>query len=135
MQYTELKIDPVALSEKVALVQKLAKNKGMDPLIMVVASIMKRFSLTGKDRYTDYGPYWYPLKDVLNRNWQNFGDETDSEVLSNYRSATDIETVVAADMFRDVNLAINPVGTVQYTLNGYNGESWSLHDPDMDITI
>ena len=133
MQYTELKIDPAAIKDKAALVMQSARSKGIDPMQLVVSSIMKRFSLNGFARYTDYGPYWYALKAVLRDYGQDFGDETDADIVDNYAGDNDFETVIAADMFRDFNLVSNPVGTIQYTLDGYTGELWTLHDPDMDL--
>ena len=133
MSYTELKIEPEALADRSAILRQGLVNKGKDPMAVVIESVMKRFAMHGKARYTDYGPYWFALKGVLNRQGKDLGDYTDDEIVRAYAGKDDFETVVAADMFRDFNLASNPVRTVNYALDGYTGEEWALFDPDMEL--
>jgi hypothetical protein len=136
MQCTEFKIDLEQAADRMAIVlRNIAKSTGNEgnALSVAVASVMKRFAMHGKARYTDYGPYWFALKDVLNRNGQSLGDVTDSEIAAEYRGKSDLETIIMADMFREMNLALNPIGTVKYQLDGYSGEDWVLRDQDMEI--
>ena len=132
MPYTEMKIDNEALADKAAIIRQGLTNKGLEPMAVVIDSVMKRFALNGKQRYTDYGPYWFALKAVLNRQGKDLGEYTDAEIVREYGGKDDFETVIAADMFRDFNLASNPIRTVNYALNGFTGEEWALFDPDME---
>jgi hypothetical protein len=137
MQCTEFKINSSAAADRMAgVLRNVAKSTGNEAnaLNVAVASVMKRFALHGGQRYTDYGPYWFALKDVLNRNGQDLGAAMDTEIAAEYCGTSDLETLIMADMFREINLAINPVGTVKYQLDGYSGEEWILRDPDMELS-
>ena len=134
MPYTEFKFEQGAVADRMATVlRNVAKNTGDEnnALSVAVSSIMKRFAMHGKVRYTDYGPYWFALKDVLKRNGKDLGDYTDNEIASAYCGSSNFETIILADMFRDYNLGVNPVGTIKFHLDGYTGDYWVLHDPDM----
>lgn len=136
MQYTEYKIDQQQAAERMSSVlHNVAKTTGNESnaLSVAIASVVKRFALHGKQRYTDYGPYWFGIKAVLQRNGHNFGDVIDTEIAREYSGKNDLETIIMADIFRELNLAINPVGTRQFTLDGYSGDYWTLVDSDMDL--
>lgn len=136
MKYSELKIDSGALAERIAKIKaSIAQRTGSadNALPVAVASVMKRFGLHGKQRYTDYGPYWWALKAALRRNGHDFGVADDQAVAAEYCGANDFETVIMADMFRDVNLATNLVGTKAFVLDGHSGEAYFLSDADMDV--
>jgi hypothetical protein len=135
MQYTEYKIDNNALAARVATIKaNIAQRTGNadNALPVAVASVIKRFELRGKQRYTDYGPYWWALKAVLRCNGHDFGAEDNEVLVAEYCGANDFETVIMADMFRDVNLATNFVGTKEFMLDGSSGEAYFLFDPDME---
>jgi hypothetical protein len=129
MPFTEYKIDAQQTAARMA---NILQSKGDMALAVAVKSVIKRMHLHGSRRYTDYGPYWYALKAVLRNNGYDYGDATDDEIAREYGGKTELETIIMADLFRDLNLAINPVGTRQFTLNGYSGELWTLFDSDME---
>lgn len=137
MQYTECKIDRTQLARKVAMVQlSAAKRTGNknNAVSIALQAFLKRFEMHGRSRYTDYGPYWFAVKDVMRRNGvDGIGDYTDHEIAAEYCGSSDLETLAMADLFRDSNLASRPVGTRQFTLDGYTGELWTLADQDFDL--
>lgn len=131
--FTELKFDPELL--KVATAEKinnLEKNRGTRDLLgfgaQVIADRLKKNPL----RYRDYGPYWWALKDVLNRVGMTLGDQSDPLVAYEYRGFSDTETLVAAEMFRDAYIKTSIVGTNRFNLDA-SGEWYTLYDPDMEL--
>ncbi|WP_199506806.1 MULTISPECIES: hypothetical protein [unclassified Psychrobacter] len=74
------------------------KQPGVDFTEFAAGVIYER--LKGDIRhYRVYGPYWWALKDVLQRQDFNVGDEMDGELKAQYAQASDAETIQAADMF------------------------------------
>jgi len=99
---TEFKINKEELQDRINEVTESIDSDASNGDIVpaMIKAIMRRFNQHGLKRYTDYGVYWYALKDVLSKYGHNFGDTTDSEIKYWYRGSNDIETVIMADMFR-----------------------------------
>ena len=75
--------------------------------------------------YRMYGPYWWALKDVLQRQGFNVGDEMNRELKAQYAQASDAETIQAADMFY-----LKMSGKV---LKGHN--RWTIQDNKPDYVL
>lgn len=81
--------------------------------------------------YRVYGPYWWALKDVLQRQEFNVGDEMDSELKAQYAQASDAETIQAADMFFEQMSRKVVRGHNSWTIQ--NGKpDYVLYDADME---
>lgn len=134
MGYTEYFFD----SESIRLIVQerranLLSNHGRsDMLNFVIGVIAGRLE---KDRlsYRDYGPYWFALKNVMNRVGDyDLGDQSDPLIAAAYRGQSDIETLVMADEFRTEYLRTQLIHTNQFMLDGESGEFWTLFDYDME---
>jgi len=117
--YTEYKIKPEAVEAKLIEIEASVKERfgDSDILPVMLDSIMKRFAAKGIKRYTDYGPYWWALKDVLKKHGHELGDSTDEDLAYWYRGDSDVETIVMADMFRDYCLETYPIGKRDFLLD------------------
>lgn len=129
--FTELKFDPAKIDGLVAAQRAgLKTNKGMSDLLGYGLGVISRRLSKDPLRYRDYGPYWWPLKAILNANGYNYGDESDSMVLEAYRGRNDTETMVMADQFRTEWLQTEQVGTANFRLSE-DGPDYILYDVDM----
>ncbi len=133
MAFTEHKFDPEKIKAQVeSRTQSLRANKGFSDLLGFGLKIISERLAKDRRRYIDYGPYWPALKDILNANGYNFGDQSDSIVSKVYRGESDVETLVMADEFRTEYLATTIVYTNRFMLDGKTGEFWVLFDSDME---
>jgi hypothetical protein len=125
-----LRIDPAFLTERTGqMVSNLRSNRGLSDLSGYACGVVSRRLALAPRRYLDYGPYWWSVKRVLNADGRQMGDYTDPSVESAYRGATDAETMVAAELFRDEYLRTRPLGSADHELT--QGETYTLFDPDM----
>jgi len=130
---TEYRYDAEALSaETQAKRDALRENRGLSDLLGFGLSVVAGRLKANPQRYLDYGPYWWALKDALNRNGYGFGSETDLGIAAEYRGGDDTETLVAADIFREEYLASSIVGTRRFVLDPDAGEWWTLFDEEME---
>lgn len=81
-------------------------------------------------QYTEFGPYWWAIKQVLTAAGYSFGSEGDALVAAEYRGATDAGTLVAGELFKDWYRATYFRGHCTWVL-GDDGESYELFDADM----
>lgn len=82
------------------------------------------------ERYVEYGPYWWAVKQVLNEGGAALGERGDPLVAAEYRGASPAETLVAGEVFKDFYRATFIVGTSTFDLAG-DGELYELGDEDM----
>lgn len=133
MAFTEYLFDPKKIKTQVEnRTQSLRENKGFSDLLGFGLKVIHDRLAKDRRRYIDYGPYWWSLKDLLNANGYNFGDQSDSIVSKVYRGESDVETLVMADEFRTEYLATTIVYTNRFMLDGKTGEFWVLFDSDME---
>ena len=133
MAFTEYKFDPEKIKAQVeSRTQSLRTNKGFSDLLGFGLGVISERLAKDRRRYMDYGPYWFALKDILNANGYNFGDQSDPIVKAAYHGDSDVETLVMADEFRTEYLATNIVYTNRFMLDGKTGEFWVLFDSDME---
>ena len=133
MAFTEFRFDAEAITDLVAEnAAKVKANKGMSDYAGFLAGIYRqRLEKNGPGRYLDYGPYWWAVKDVLKRAGMELGEEDDAELREAYSGATDAETLVMADLFRELYLKKYFIGNRQYQLTE-TGETWTISDEDME---
>jgi len=133
MNFTEYKFETKLIENRISELSKnLAVNRGITDLLAFGLSLVVDRLRTDKMRYRDYGPYWWALKDVLNRNGYEIGNQSDPMIKEAYKGDSNLETVVMANEFRDVYLASNLVYTNKFMLDGETGEFWILFDSDME---
>ena len=133
MAFTEYKFDPEKIKAQVeSRTQSLRTNKGFSDLLGFGLGVISERLAKDRRRYMDYGPYWFALKDILNANGYNFGDQSDPIVKAAYHGDSDVETLVMADEFRTEYLATTIVYTNRFILDGKTGEFWVLFDSDME---
>lgn len=129
--FTEYKFEPQAIEALVAQKQaRLKANQGVSDLLGYGLGVVARRLAKDPARYLDYGPYWWALKDVLNRAGYDYGQESDTLLREAYRGESDLHTMVMADQFRTEFLAENMVGTSKFQLSAEGGEC-ILFDQDM----
>lgn len=109
------------------------RERGQDPLPLFVSSFAKRLA-ADRRRYRDYGPYWWALKDVMNRNGHALGDQSDPLVMVQYAGQDDLQTLWMANEFRERYF----IGGTMAVYNerfalGVDGEpDYVLWDPDLE---
>lgn len=131
--FTEYKFDLAMIKALVAeKAANLKANRGFSDLLGFGASVVVQRLKKDPRRYLDYGPYWPALKDVLRRAGYDFGSESVPMVAAAYKGDADVETLIMADEFRNMNLAKNMVYTNQFMLDGDEGQFWTLFDGDME---
>lgn len=133
MAFTQYKFDRQGIQALAA--QKMANlqaNRGVTDLLgfglQVVAGRLEK----DPRRYRDYGPYWWALKDVLRHAGYAYGEQSDPLVRRVYRFVSPVETLVAADAFRDHYLATQFVYANEFMLDAATGETYVLWDADME---
>lgn len=131
--YTEYFFEQSAIKNLAEQRKKaLAANRGLSDFLgfglSVIADRLKKDPI----RYRDYGPYWWALKDLLNKNGYNYGQQSEEEIINVYRGKTDAETLVMADEFRSMYLDTFLLHSNQFMLDANTGEIWTLLDSDME---
>lgn len=134
MPYTAYRLDPDWLREETqAKRSALKQNRGLSNLLGFGLSVVAQRLRADPLRYRDYGPYWWALKEALNRGGYVMGSEDgDAEIAALYCGADDTETLVAAEAFREDYLDTFFVGTNRFVLDPESGEWWTLFDEEME---
>ncbi|MCO6429022.1 hypothetical protein [Nitrosomonas communis] len=131
--FTEYLFDQSAISDLVEQRKKaLSTNRGLSDFLGFGLGVIAGRLKKDPTRYRDYGPYWWALKEALNRNGYNYGQQSDEEISNAYRGNTDAETLVMADEFRSMYLDTFLVHSNQFMLDANTGEMWTLLDSDME---
>jgi len=134
MAYSEYKFDQdaiAALAEQRAV--NLRANRGFSNLLAFGLGVIAKRLKEDPRRYRDYGPWWWSLKEVMNRNGYNLGSQSDPLIARTYRFDKDVQTLIAADEFRTAYLKTNIIYTNQFLLDADSAEFWTLFDEDMEF--
>ena len=86
------------------------------------------------ERYVEFGPYWWAVKKALNAAGHDFGQAGDPLVAAEYRGASTVETLVAAEAFKDFYRATFIVGNSLFGLDD-EGDDYELADADMQARV
>lgn len=133
MNYTELKMDADKIRTRVKeLTANLQKNKGTEDLLGYGCKVVNARLRENAIAYLEYGPYWFALKEVLKRQGFRWGGDVNPELEAAYKSATDVETLVAAETFREYYEEAFMQGTRTFMVDGDTGEEWTLRDSYME---
>lgn len=134
MEYTEHKYRPDDIGRLVAeKTAALKEGRGTEDLIGFGLGVVMRRLNANPRRYLDYGPYWWALKHALLDAGYSLGDESDPVVESEYTGSSPVETLVMAEQFRDMSLAVRPVGANLFTLS--DDVDYVLFDADMESRL
>jgi len=133
MAYTEYKYEQAAIT---ALAEEraanLRANRGFSNLLTFGLSVIAGRLQQDPRRYRDYGPWWWSLKDAMNRNGYSLGSQSDPLIARAYRFDEDVHTLIAADEFRTAYLKTHIVYANQFLLDADSPELWTLYDDDME---
>lgn len=133
MAFTEYFFDKELIKKRVEeRASNLRTNLGITSLLEFGLGVIADRLKKDKARYRDYGPYWWALKDIMNRSGHDLGSQSDPMVAQVYRGDSDVETLIMADEFRELNLASSIVYNNSFMLDGESGEFWKLYDSDME---
>lgn len=131
--FTEFKFDIEMIRELAAeKAANLKANKGFSDLEGFALGVIARRLASSPDRYRDYGPYWWAIKELLRASGADMGDRDDAAIRAEYGDESGVNTIVMADAFRSMYLARWPVGTNQFTLDSESGDIYTLEDSDME---
>lgn len=104
--------------------RKVLKSLGKSFEVIGARVLYKFLERYGFRCYVAYGPYWPALKDIFLKQGLLTGTPySDRDMAASYCGATDEETIVMAEMFRDGYLSFRD-GDGTYC---YDGNSWSLN--------
>ncbi len=135
MAFTEYKFDKEMLKALVAeRAANLRANRGFSNLLAFGLGVVAERLSKDARRYRDYGPWWWSLKGIMNRNDYRLGDQSDPLIAKAYRGDSDVETLIAADEFRTEYLRTQMIYTNKFMLDGESGEFWTLYDSDMELS-
>jgi hypothetical protein len=131
--FTEFRYDSDGIKTLVAEnAATVRSERGLSDYTGFAISVFrKRLKQNGPIRYLDYGPYWWAVKDVLNRAGEDLGSDDDAELREAYRGETDAETLAMADLYREQYLKTQFLGSRQVVLTD-TGELWTIMDDDME---
>jgi hypothetical protein len=110
----------------------LRANRGLSSLLGFGLGVLAMRLGQDRRRYRDYGPYWWALKDAMNRNGYSMGVQTDPAVSRTYRFDDDAQTMIAADEFRTAYLQTSIVYTNEFLLDADSPDLYVLYDADME---
>lgn len=132
MTYTEYLFEGDAVRSMVETMRaSVLQDQGTEDFEDFALTVIRKRLALDPIRYRDYGPYWWAVKKLLNESEFYMGEDADAGIWSVYRGANAAETIVKADMFRNLYLSNFFVGANQFNLDG-SGELWSLWDEDME---
>lgn len=133
MLFTELKYSPEYIAQTVEQRRAgLMANRGMSDLLGFGLDVVAQRLSKGPQRYLDYGPYWWALKDVLRENGNDLGDHSDPLVAAEYCGVDAVSTMIAADEFRTRFLSTQMLGANRHLLSLDDPSWYVLFDPDME---
>ena len=136
MNFTEFKMDADAIRERLSeMKSNLRRNKGTEDLLGFGAGVVAARLNRNPAEYLTYGPYWWSLKGVLRRQGRDYGSSGALELEGAYKGESDELTLVMAETFRELYQEMFMQGTRTFTLDGEEGEDWTLMDPDMEQRI
>ncbi len=136
MAFTEFKFDPAIIkAETEQMKESLRKGNVQGDILSRVADVVEKNFHGDLQRYRDYGPYWWALKEILIKQGRARGNAINPEISKIYRGETDEETVIAAIKFQQLYLSQFFVHTNNFKLDPASEEDWYLYDPDYEDTV
>lgn len=135
MNFTEFKFDPAEVAQRAATMRANFARGGRpgtfeENALRVIGERME----ARPAQHVEFGPYWWAVKQALNNAGAGLGDYGDALVAAEYRHATALETIVAAEMFKDYYRGHYFVGARVFNLTA-DGEPYELFDPDMQARV
>jgi hypothetical protein len=133
MAFTEFRFDAASIRDLVEVRRAniKANTSNGDMLGFCLGVVAKRLDQDPR-RYTDYGPYWWALKDALRAGGRDYGEQSDPIIAQTYRGDTDEQTVIMADEFRTEYLKTNVIYNGKFLLDAASPEWYVVFDPDME---
>lgn len=133
MAYTEFKFDPLWIGQETEkAVTTLKEVTGRSDFVVHACEVIKNRLKKDPKSYLAYGPYWWPLKKVLNANGLDIGSLIDEEIAREYKGSSDQETIVMAEKFRDFYYQKFFTENNQFELDPEDENPYILHDPDCE---
>lgn len=130
---TEYKFSKDAIAARISELNEELKQSGAGGDLLTVGLDVIAQRVTNDPRsYLDYGPYWWALKKLLIAKGKAAGEFVDDFIAKEYKGETDLETLVAADMFRDLCLGMYFRYTNEFLLDPDSAKNWILNDPDYE---
>jgi hypothetical protein len=138
MRFMNFKIEPARLAAALAAAHRTFSGSGIpgsfeDHALRVIAARLRE----KPGRYREFGPYWWAVKAALAEAGYAVtdGDRGDPVVAAEYCGTTVAETLVAAEMFKDMNRATYFVGHSSWRLNDEDPAEYELLDEDMEVMV
>lgn len=131
--FDNFKFDPAeAASATAAVIAGMAGRGVQDAPLSVFLEVIARRLKQDPHSYTDYGPYWWAVKALLNANGYSYGQQDDPLVRAEYTHDDPNVVCWMANEFRDYvrQDAMLPKYHSQFELVG--GDVWLLVDEDME---
>lgn len=117
------------------LAANLLTKHGREDFLAFAAGVIAGRLEKDRAAYRWYGPWWWSLKEVLRRAGYDYGQQSDPMVRRAYGFAGDVETLVAADTFRNWYMATQFIGNNRFLLDPATAEHYDLWDADMETRI
>lgn len=95
--------------------------------VRVIAARLKRKPM----QYLEFGPYWWAVKAALVAADVDLGQRGDPLMASEYRGDTDVDTLVAGELFKDLYRRTYFAGNARFSLDD-ESDDWVLRDADME---
>lgn len=134
MAYTEYRFKDGYAAERLAEAKATLKaNKDTDDFTGFALNLIRRRLAADPRSYRSYGPYWWALKKALIAHGLAKGTAMDEAVAAAYCGASEEESIILADDFRD---RIYDENFIQYAnrfiLDADSAEEYVLTDPDYE---
>jgi len=136
MLFTEHKFSPEYIAQKVMeRSEALKQNTGKSDLLGFGLQVVAQRLAKAPQRYLDYGPYWWALKELLRDSGIYVGEQTDPLVAREYRGVDAVSTLIAADEFRTEYLSTQMLGANKFILKNNDPDWYVLFDADYEGRI
>jgi hypothetical protein len=133
--FTSYKQDPAELAKRVAMVRAgYAESGRTEPFEQHAVRVIAERLRAHPERYVEFGPWWWAVKQVLSEAGENMGPGGEPMVAAEYRGSDAVSTLVAAEAFKDFYRATFIVGTSTFALAD-DGEPYELADADMQARV
>ena len=133
--YTEYLFDAAYIeARKAEFLKNLEAGRGTRDLVRVGTEIIADFLSKKPQRYRDFGPYWWALKEILIERGLSKGETMDIEVGSIYRGSTQEDTLVMSQLFSDLYRGSFLIGSNRFQLDPDDPNDYVLYDPDYEVS-
>lgn len=131
-RYPEYRFSPETEAKETArMIESLKRNKGRTDFVACAARVIASRLREDARCYLHYDPYWWPLKEVLQKEGLAFGRCTNRTIANAYRAKTPEGVIVLAELFRErIYEETWGSGNDTFSLDGET--DWVLRDPDYE---